>query len=99
MSATLEALANILRRKRAAILRYVMDWGLAQTTEWTVAPSIPDCPHLVHMLVDHKLLQQVQAAADAHPGRSLLGCGRPCGGRRSKLPAQLACARDCRLLP
>jgi predicted transcriptional regulator len=64
--AKLEALANTFHRKRAAILRYVMQWGLAYTTAWTVDPSIPDCPHLVHMLVDPELCQQVQEAADVH---------------------------------
>jgi predicted transcriptional regulator len=64
--AKLEGLARTFRRKRAAILRFVMGWGHAQTSEWTVDPSIPDRPHLVHMLVDPELLQQVQAAAAAH---------------------------------
>jgi hypothetical protein len=43
-----------------------MQWGLAHTTGWTVDPSIPDRPHLVHMLVEPDLLQQVQDAAEAH---------------------------------
>jgi hypothetical protein len=64
--AKLEELAKTFRRKRAAILRYVMQWGLAHTTGWTVDLSIPDRPHLVHMLVDPELLQRVQAAAAAH---------------------------------
>jgi predicted DNA-binding protein len=62
----LEALASDFHRKRAAILRYVMQWGLAHTTGWTIDLSIPNHPHLVHMLVDPELLQQVQEAADAH---------------------------------
>jgi predicted transcriptional regulator len=64
--AKLEGLAHTFHRKRAQILRYVMQWGLAHTTGWTVDPSSPDRPHLVHMLVDSELLQQVQDAADAH---------------------------------
>jgi hypothetical protein len=64
--AKLEALRRTFRRKRAAILRYVMQWGLAHTTGWTIDLSILDRPHLVHMLVDRDLLQHVQAAADAH---------------------------------
>jgi predicted transcriptional regulator len=64
--AKLEGLARTFRRKRAAILRFVTGWGHAQTSEWTVDPSIPDRPHLVHMLVDPELLQQVQDAAGAH---------------------------------
>jgi hypothetical protein len=64
--AKLEELASGFHRKRAVILRYVMHWGLAHTHGWTVDPSIPDRPHLVHMLVEPELLQQVQDAADAH---------------------------------
>jgi hypothetical protein len=64
--AKLEELASVLHRKRAQILRYVMQWRLAHTTGWTVDPSRPDRPHLVHMLVNFELLQQVQDAADAH---------------------------------
>jgi hypothetical protein len=62
----LEALTRTFHRKRAAILRYVMQWALAHTTAWTIDPSIPAHPHLVHMLVDPELCQQVQEAADAH---------------------------------
>jgi predicted transcriptional regulator len=43
-----------------------MQWALAHTQGWTVNPAIPDRPHLVHMLVDSELLQQVQDAAAAH---------------------------------
>jgi predicted transcriptional regulator len=64
--AKLEELVSALRRKRAAILRYAMQWELVHTDGWTVDPSIPDRPHLVHMLVEHDLLQQVQNAADSH---------------------------------
>jgi hypothetical protein len=64
--AKLEALAHTCRRKRAQILRHVMPWGLAYTTGSTVAPSIPDCPRLVHLLLDPELLQRVQDAAAAH---------------------------------
>jgi predicted DNA-binding protein len=65
-SAQLEALASSFHRKRAAILRYAMQWGLAHTIGWTLDPSIPDRPHLVHLLVSLDLLQQVQAAAAAY---------------------------------
>ena len=64
--ATLEELVSVFHRKRAAILRYVMQWGVTHTTEWTIDRSIPDRPHLVHMLVEPELLQQVQDAADSH---------------------------------
>jgi hypothetical protein len=40
--------------------------GLAHTDRWRIDESIPDRPHLVHLLVDPELLQQVQDAADAH---------------------------------
>jgi hypothetical protein len=61
--AKLEELARTFRRKRAAVLRFVMGWGTIQRQHWTVDPSIPDRPHLVHLLVDPELLQQVQDAA------------------------------------
>ena len=61
----LTELAIGLHRKRAAILRYVMQWGLTHTHEWTIAPSIPARPHLVHMLVEPERLQQVQEAAES----------------------------------
>ncbi len=64
--AKLEELVAAFHRKRSAILRHVMQWGLTQTQKWTVDPSTPDRPHLVHMLVDPELLRQVQAAAAAH---------------------------------
>jgi hypothetical protein len=64
--AKLEALSNTFHRKRAAILRYIMQWGLAHTRGWRLDRSIPDRPHLVHMLVEPELLQWVQDAADTH---------------------------------
>jgi hypothetical protein len=64
--AKLEELVTSLHRKRAEILRYVMQWGLAHTQGWTVDPSIPDRPHLVHMLVEPDLFHQVQEAAESH---------------------------------
>ena len=64
--AKLEELAAVLHRKRADILRYVMDWGVAHTQGWSIDPSIPDRPRLVRMLLDPYLLQKVQDAAGAH---------------------------------
>jgi predicted transcriptional regulator len=64
--AKLEALATDFQRKRGVILRSVMSWGLAHTAGWTADLSIPDRPHLVHMLVEPELGQQVQEAAAAH---------------------------------
>jgi predicted DNA-binding protein len=64
--AKLEVLANSFHRKRAAILRYVMDWGLAHTRAWTIDSSMPDRPHFTHMLVEPDVLQHVQDAAEVH---------------------------------
>jgi hypothetical protein len=64
--ATREVLAQTLQRKRGSILRYVMQWGLTYTQRWTIDPSIPDRPRLVHMLVSPELGQQVHDAAAAH---------------------------------
>jgi predicted transcriptional regulator len=65
-NAKLEELVSALHRKRAAILRHVMQWGLAHTRGWRVDPSTPERPQLVHMLVAPELYQQVQDAAAAH---------------------------------
>jgi predicted transcriptional regulator len=64
--AKLEKLAASFHRKRTQILRHVMQWGLAHTQGWTVDPSIPDRPHLVHMLVEPDMLHQVQEAAESY---------------------------------
>jgi hypothetical protein len=64
--AKLEELAAAFHRTRGAILRYVMQWGLTHTQGWTVDRSIPASVHLVPLLVEPVLLQQVQAAAAAH---------------------------------
>jgi predicted transcriptional regulator len=64
--AKLEELARAFHRKRGAILRFVMGWGLTHTMGWAVDRSIPASVHLVPMLVEPALLQQVQAATAAH---------------------------------
>lgn len=64
--AKIEELARTFQRKRAQVLRHVMQWGLTHGTSWTIDPSIPPSAHLVHILVEPELLQQVQAAAEAH---------------------------------
>jgi predicted DNA-binding protein len=64
--ATLEELAAVFHRKRSAILRHVMQWGLTQTNGWIINQSIPTIVHTVAMLVERELLQQVQDAADSH---------------------------------
>jgi hypothetical protein len=43
-----------------------MQWALARSHGWTVDQATPDHPHLVHMLVDPDLRQQMQDAAAAH---------------------------------
>jgi hypothetical protein len=43
-----------------------MQWGLAHMQGWSIDPSIPDRPHLVHLRVESERLQQVQDAPDAH---------------------------------
>jgi predicted transcriptional regulator len=65
-NAKMEELAEAFHRKRGAILRSVMQWGLAHTQDWTIDRSIPATAHPVTMLGEEELLQQVQAAADAH---------------------------------
>ena len=62
----LEELAAAFHRKRSAILRYVMQWGLAQTGSWTVDRAVPGTVRTVGMLLEPKLLQQVQEGAAVH---------------------------------
>jgi predicted transcriptional regulator len=64
--AKLEELAHRFHRKRAAIMRFVMGWALTHTQEWTVDRSISATVHLVPLLVEPALLQQVHAAAAVH---------------------------------
>jgi hypothetical protein len=40
--AKLEELAAAFHRKRSAILRHAMPWGLTQTRGWTVDRAVPD---------------------------------------------------------
>ena len=64
--AKLEELAAAFHRKRSAILRHVMQWGLTQTRGWTVDMAVPDTVHTLGMLLEPELLQQVQEVAVAH---------------------------------
>jgi predicted transcriptional regulator len=57
--AKLEELAAAFHRKRSAILRHAMPWGLIQTQGWTTVRT-------VGMLLEPELLQQVQEAAATH---------------------------------
>jgi predicted transcriptional regulator len=63
--AKIEELARTLHRKRGAVLRFVMGWGLTHTQGWTVKRSIPVTEQTVGMLLEPELLQQVQDAAAA----------------------------------
>ena len=64
--AKLEELARTFRRKRAAILRFVMSWGFTHGRAWTIDCSSPTASRPVNMLMDPELLQQVQDAVEAH---------------------------------
>jgi hypothetical protein len=93
--AKLEAMATALHRQRSAILRYVMQWGLAHTNGWTVDRSPPDRLHLVHMLVEPELLQQVQDAAAAHSVTMAAWLRHvDTSGDTRRLSSQLACGSN-----
>jgi predicted transcriptional regulator len=64
--AKLEELAAAFHRKRSAILRHAMPWGLTQTRGWTVDRAVPGTVRPVGMLLAPELLQQVQEAAATH---------------------------------
>ena len=67
--AKLEDLAGAFHRKRSAILRQVMQWGLTQIRGWTVDMAVPGTAHTLGMLLEPELLQQVQKAAAVHGAR------------------------------
>jgi predicted transcriptional regulator len=64
--AKLEELAAAFHRKRSAILRHVMQWGLTQTRGWTVDMAVPGTVRTVGMLLEPEFLRQVQEAAASH---------------------------------
>jgi predicted transcriptional regulator len=64
--AKLDALASTFHRKRSAILRYVMQWGLRHSEGWTIDRSPISTVPPVPVLLEPELLQQVQDAASAH---------------------------------
>jgi hypothetical protein len=43
-----------------------MQWGITSGKAWTVDRSIPASPHIVPLLLEPELLQQVHDAAEAH---------------------------------
>jgi predicted transcriptional regulator len=65
-SSKLEDLAAAFRRKRSAILRSVMQWGLCHSEGWTVDQSPIVAVPPVPVLLEPELLQQVHNAAAAH---------------------------------
>jgi predicted DNA-binding protein len=65
-SAKLEDLAAAFRRKRSAILRYVMQWGLRHSKAWIIDRSTVSAVPPMPVLLEPELLQQVQGAAAAH---------------------------------
>jgi predicted DNA-binding protein len=65
-SANLEGLARTFHRKRAAILRHMMQWGLTQIEEGTIDMAVPGTVRTLSLLLEPELLQQVQEAAAAH---------------------------------
>jgi hypothetical protein len=64
--AKLEELAATFHRKRSAILRLVMQWGLHHSTGWPIDRSPVATVPPVPVLLEPDLLQQVQATAVAH---------------------------------
>ena len=64
--AKLAELTAAFHRKRSAILRHAMPWGLTQTRGWTVDRAVPSTGRTVGMLLEPELLQQVQEAAATH---------------------------------
>jgi hypothetical protein len=64
--AKLEELRCAFHRKRAPILRYVMQWGLRRSGGWAVDQSPVVALSPVPVLLEPELLQKVQAAAAAH---------------------------------
>ena len=64
--AKLEALVITVHKKRAQVLRHVMQWGLTRLNEWIIDRSIPTAVYPVTLLMDPELCQQVQDAAAAH---------------------------------
>jgi predicted transcriptional regulator len=62
----LEELARTFHKKRGAVLRYVMQWGLTHGWEGPIDRSVPAAVHLVPLLLEPALLQQVQEAAAVH---------------------------------
>jgi predicted DNA-binding protein len=64
--AKLEELVAACQKKHAAILRYVMQWGITHSEGWTIDRSNPSPVDIVAMLVEPELLQQVHEASAAH---------------------------------
>jgi hypothetical protein len=92
--AKLEELAHTFHRKRAQILRYVMQWALAHTQGWTVDPSIPDRPHLLGGPGQMDVL--VDVADQRGRDEVVLVVGRASEAELQELAAALPAGRFCR---
>ncbi len=77
-SAKLQDLARTFRRKRSAILRHVMQWGLTQTRGWTVDMAVPGTVRTLSLLLEPELLQQVQKPRRPTGLALWYGCGTRC---------------------
>jgi predicted transcriptional regulator len=64
--AKLEELASTFPRKRSAIVRYLMQWGLRHSEGWTIDRSPVVAVPPVPVLLEPELHQQVQDVAAAH---------------------------------
>src|SRR5262249_10767167 len=65
-AAKLETLEKSIQRKRGPSLRYVMQWAISHSCGWTIDQSLPTSLHLVPVLVEPRLYQQVQEVAALH---------------------------------
>jgi hypothetical protein len=61
--AKLEKLATAFHRKRSAILRWVMQWGLSRAERWSMDMAIPGTTHTLSILLEPALLRQVQVVS------------------------------------
>ena len=64
--AKLEELTAAFHRKGSAILRHMLSWGLTQAQGWTFDRGFTTTVHLVPILLEPALLQQVQDSARVH---------------------------------
>jgi hypothetical protein len=65
-AANLNAWSVTFHRTCAAMLRFMMRWGLTQTQGWTVDTSTPSRGPTLSLVLEPDLLRRVQEAATAH---------------------------------